>query len=292
MAAKTRGAELVLIVWCSTFAALVAVITRLLARVRARSLGWEDTFIFLALLSKALMLNLIACPFGVMAYSFPNIAIALQMDRVLAPNHLRSIAIRILAMGHCLVAAVSCILLFTQCLPTEHLWNSSTPATCLPTGVLASYCYFVGVITATIKERLVAAVCSVVKTSKFNEMADVQDYTYDTVDLTIWAIVPSVEASVIIIAASAPSIWPLLFPSAHTKTGKQFYRLPATPFTQQFASTGSLVPSAHVPACVLTGNADLEIGELEGGTIGMAITCDFMWNEGLIRALPPLYRRS
>ncbi|KAK3319550.1 hypothetical protein B0T19DRAFT_445355 [Cercophora scortea] len=347
MTAKERGTEFVIIIWSATFAALVAVMMRLLARVRARSLGWDDIFTLFSLaplvactsiftydvrlgmgrhsadlaaneLRKAMKFNLVACPFGVMAYSFPNAAIALQMDRVLAPNYLRSISLRLLATTQCLVAAVSCILLFTQCLPTEHLWNPTTPATCLPAGVLADYCYFVGVFSAftdivlaiapispllrlklPTKTRLrlcilmggnlFAAVCSVIKTSKFNEMANVQDYTYDTVDLTIWVIV---EASVIIIAASAPSIWPLLFPSARTKAGehrRRFPMTPTTPFTKQFGSTRSLVSSARIPACILTGNADLELDELEGEVISMAITYDFMLEGSQIRALPPTY---
>lgn len=38
-----------------------------------------------------------------------------------------------------------------------------------------------------------AAICAIVKTTKLNELQDLQDFTYATVDLVIWAIV---EASV------------------------------------------------------------------------------------------------
>lgn len=34
---------------------------------------------------------------------------------------------------------------------------------------------------------LFAAICAIVKTTKLNTLADLQDFTYATVDLVIWA---------------------------------------------------------------------------------------------------------
>lgn len=53
----------------------------------------------------------------------------------------------------------------------------------------------------------VAAICAVVKTTKLNELANLSDFTYATVDLIIWA---TVEANVIIIAACIPTLRPFI----------------------------------------------------------------------------------
>ena len=96
--------------------------------------------------SLAVKVNLIANPFGIMAYSFPNISVAILLDRLLAPNAFRSRALYLLAISQCIIAAISCVLLFVQCLPTEFLWNPD-PALkprCFPPGTMSGYSYFVG----------------------------------------------------------------------------------------------------------------------------------------------------
>lgn len=52
-----------------------------------------------------------------------------------------------------------------------------------------------------------AAICAIVKTTKLDELANLADFTYGTVDLVIWAIV---EADVIIIAACIPTLKPFV----------------------------------------------------------------------------------
>lgn len=58
-------------------------------------------------LSKAVKVNLIANPFGIMAYSFPNVSIAILLNRLLAPNRIRTWALYSLASLQCIIAAVS-----------------------------------------------------------------------------------------------------------------------------------------------------------------------------------------
>lgn len=92
----------------------------------------------------AVKINLIANPFGVMAYSLPNISVAIFLDRILAPNKHRRIALYTITIAQSVIAAISLILLFTQCTPTEFLWNPTIRATCLSPSVVTGYSYFVG----------------------------------------------------------------------------------------------------------------------------------------------------
>lgn len=95
-------------------------------------------------LSDTIKFNYIANPLGIMAYSLPNISIAILLERLLAPNKLRAVFLYSVAVSQCIIAAISCILLFTQCTPTEYLWNPTMPATCISAGTLSKYSYFVG----------------------------------------------------------------------------------------------------------------------------------------------------
>ena len=71
-----------------------------------------------------------------------------------------------------------------------------------------------------------AAICAIVKTSKLDELADLSDFTYGTVDLVIWAIV---EANVIIIAACIPHLKPFVISVQRRGQGSErrslFHRL-------------------------------------------------------------------
>lgn len=85
-----------------------------------------------------------ANPFGIMAYSFPNISVAILLERLLAPNKLRTRLLYLLASTQVVIASISCILLFVQCIPPVHLWNPTISAKCFPTGTVSRYSYFVG----------------------------------------------------------------------------------------------------------------------------------------------------
>lgn len=97
-------------------------------------------------ISDTFRINYIGNPFGIMAYSFPNIAIAVLLERILVPNKLRAIALYTLAGLQCTIAAISCVLLFTQCTPAEYLWNPAVKATvhCLDFATVSRYSFFVG----------------------------------------------------------------------------------------------------------------------------------------------------
>ncbi len=107
-------------------------------------MGRHTSELPLSQLSDAIKFNFIANPFGIMAYSFPNISVAILANRLMAPNKLRAAALYLLVGSQCVIAGISCILLFVQCTPTESLWNPAIPATCFPPGTVSRYSYFVG----------------------------------------------------------------------------------------------------------------------------------------------------
>ncbi|OTA55119.1 hypothetical protein K449DRAFT_357701 [Hypoxylon sp. EC38] len=304
MSVENRGPELLAITWVFTALAVIIVAIKLVTRAHMlHALGWDDFFIFISValiiictslftydvhlgmgkhawdipedkLSYTVMINFIANPFGIMAYSLPNISVAILLNRLMAPNKTRAIVLYALTIFQCVVAAISCVLLFVQCTPTEFLWNPTVPATCFPPGTMSSYSYFVGSLTAftdivlgivpiasfwnlqlPTKTKvsicflmgctLFAAICAIVKTTKLNELEDLGDFTYATVDLIIWAIV---EANVIIIAACMPSLRPFFnhtFKNQPVSEGKSFFRGPGAIFSFAFSSTKSLLRSKH-----------------------------------------------
>lgn len=95
-------------------------------------------------LKLAVKVNLIGNPFGIMAFSLPNISVAILLARLLAPYTIRAWMLYALTASQVAIAAVSCVLLFVQCAPAEFLWNPSVEGTCLKPGVMTGYSYFVG----------------------------------------------------------------------------------------------------------------------------------------------------
>lgn len=96
------------------------------------------------LLNLTIKVNFIANPFGIMAFSLPNISVAILLVRLLAPHAFRAWALYALAISQVVIAGVSCVLLFAQCTPVEFLWNSAVKATCFKPGAMTGYSYFVG----------------------------------------------------------------------------------------------------------------------------------------------------
>jgi len=175
MSVEDRGPELLAIIWIFTILSSIVVGIKIFTRIRVlNALGWDDFFIFLSSvliiictsifsydvhlgmgkhatdiqpeqLSQAVKVNYIGNPFGIMAYSLPNISIAILINRLLAPNRFRSYGLLALAISQCCIAAVSCVLLFAQATPTAYLWNPTLPGKLnYSSSVLTGYSYFVG----------------------------------------------------------------------------------------------------------------------------------------------------
>ncbi|ETS80241.1 hypothetical protein PFICI_07770 [Pestalotiopsis fici W106-1] len=301
MATEDRGPELLAIIWVFTALAIITVTLKVITRAHIlRGLTWDDFFILISLvlivictsiftydvaigmgkhaidipterLSLVMKVNFIGNPFGIMAYSFPNISVAILVNHVLPPNRLRAGALYLLAISQCVIAGISCVLLFTQCTPTESLWNPTVPHTCLAAGTVSRYSYFVGAYTALTdiilgvvpslafwglklptKTKvglcflmlctLFAAICAIVKTTKLNELDDLTDFTYGSVDLIIWAIV---EANVIIIAACMPTLRPFFHHAFKREPASEGRGLFRSLFSGRLSSKKSLIRSSN-----------------------------------------------
>lgn len=98
---------------------------------------------------QAVKINLIANPFGIMAHSLPNIAVAIFIDHVLYLSHRKRAALYTLVIFQNLIAVVSCVLIFTQCNPPASLWNpTDKPVSCLSRDLVIHYSTFIGSYTA------------------------------------------------------------------------------------------------------------------------------------------------
>lgn len=279
---QNRGPELLAVIWTFTILALLVVIAKFYTKARVlHKTGVDDALVVLSMilalictslftadvhlgmgrhaqqldqvkLVSTVRLNFIANPFGIMAYSLPNISVAIVLNHIIAPSRYFRLAIYVIAIAQSIIAAISCILLFAQCTPSEHLWNPTVSATCMSPSVITNYSYFVGAYSAftdiflaivpvmvfwklqlKIKTKIglcllmsttaLAAICAIVKTTKLNELSDLADFTYGTVDLIIWAIV---EADVIIIAACIPTLRPFVISvqkGVHGSEGRSFF---------------------------------------------------------------------
>ena len=94
--------------------------------------------------TRATKLNYIATPFSIMAYTLPNLSVAIFLQRILRLPRLQKWLLYSVPIAQCMIAGVCCILLFAQCTPSRFLWNPATPAKCLPATVLTRYSYFAG----------------------------------------------------------------------------------------------------------------------------------------------------
>lgn len=90
--------------------------------------------------SEALKLSLIASPFGMMAYSLPNISVAIFLDRILFPDPLRKWFIYSVVIAQNVAAAVCAVMLFFQCAVPQTIWSGR----CLSPLIFTDYSYFLG----------------------------------------------------------------------------------------------------------------------------------------------------
>ncbi|KAK7726530.1 hypothetical protein SLS53_007957 [Cytospora paraplurivora] len=90
------------------------------------------------------------------------------------------------------------------------------------------------------------AICAIIKTTKLDELENLADFSYATVDLVIWAVV---EAAVIIIAACMPTLRPFfnktLAKQENVSENTGFFRWLGSLFT--LTSKSSKLPSVEPP---------------------------------------------
>lgn len=89
---------------------------------------------------RALKLSVLASPFGIMAYSLPNVSVAIFLDRILFPDPLRKWFIYSVVIAQNVAAAVAVIMLFFHCATPPTIWHGR----CFDPLIFTNYSYFLG----------------------------------------------------------------------------------------------------------------------------------------------------
>ncbi|KAJ5161070.1 hypothetical protein N7492_006462 [Penicillium capsulatum] len=265
---ETRATGINVLGWAFTGVAIATVILKFFARIdKIKKLGWDDFFIFLSLafsivatafVSYSVTLGLgrhtaaviaehgferykmaakwqiIAFPFNIASFSFPNISISILINDLLDPNPLRQYLLLGMSVMQVVFAMISVFLVFFQCNPTQMLWNPTLGGTCWSPDVFDNFMYWVMAYTTvtdivlaivpikafwSLQMRmstklglcvmmgltLLSAIVTVVKATYLHLFSDHTDPLYNVVPLVLWGLV---EQNVVIVAACIPTLRP------------------------------------------------------------------------------------
>ncbi|OJJ99211.1 hypothetical protein ASPACDRAFT_43874 [Aspergillus aculeatus ATCC 16872] len=265
---ESRAGVINAVAWIFTGTAIAVVALKLFARGHvAKSLGWDDFFIFFsmglsiiaaAFVSYAVTLGLgrhtaaviadhgidryvqtakwqiIAFPFNIGAFSFPNISIAILISHLLDPNPLRTRCLYAMVTMQVVFAMVSVFIVFFQCRPTQKLWDAAREGHCWDASVFDDFSYWVSayttmtdIVLAVVPIRvfwklqmrtatkvrvcimmgltLLSAVVTIIKATYLHLFTDRTDPLYNVVPLVVWGFI---EQNVVIVAACIPTLRP------------------------------------------------------------------------------------
>ncbi|KAF5856734.1 hypothetical protein ETB97_006787 [Aspergillus alliaceus] len=188
-------------------------------------------------LERVMLLNTISYVFGVFSFTLPKFSVATLLTRLLNPGLRQRIVIWTLIGLATAAACVNIVLLFTLCDPPEAMWKIKLAgASCKDAAILIYYAIFTGAlsgltdlylaiypstvlwklqmplprklaISAALGLGAIASAMAVVKCTQLKNLGDRIDYTYSNVELSIWT---NVEANMVVIASSIPTLHPLL----------------------------------------------------------------------------------
>lgn len=199
-----------------------------------RGLGKHFINLSPAALTGAVKLAIISNPLVFLAAAFPNISVAISLDRILVPQLWPRVMLYGFPILQCIVAFICSVITYTQCTPLEALWNPTIPHKCLPSNAIVGILYFNGATSAfthiflavfpifglwniRMKTRTkvgvmllmsttsVAAVAAVIRTVYLHDAGLGLDFPYAVHRILNWAII---EAAFIITAACIPSLRP------------------------------------------------------------------------------------
>ncbi|KAF4989804.1 hypothetical protein FGRMN_8896 [Fusarium graminum] len=270
----------------------------------AQARGWDDLMIFLAMvgslgatsiiqvsvnlgfgrplmavvsevgglqnLVKIVKLSRIGYPFGVIAYSLPNVAILILFERIAGPTRTFSRNfLRITVVIQIILALVSTIFMYSRCRPIVLFGDPSAGSICV--NDMFNYAFYV-VNCFTIFTNLVLAVVpihafwklqmklqekleiafllgltflsAIFTTIKVYNMIDFysrksSDIIYDVVPLILWGLI---EQNVVIIAACVPTLRPLLHLVKHKTPSRGRVITTQRPSAPERCSSTSEVP--------------------------------------------------
>ncbi|KAJ6017399.1 hypothetical protein N7451_000778 [Penicillium sp. IBT 35674x] len=294
---ESRAREINVIGWVFTGIAMAAVFLKLLNRVGSKRLGWDDFFIFFSLalsiiatafVSYSVTLGLgrhtaavvaeygfsryetvafwqiIAFPFNIGAFSFPNISIAILIVHLLDPNPLRKWLLYTIVTFQVIFAMISVFVVFFQCKPIAMLWNPTLDGTCWSSDVFDDFTYWVSAYT-TMTDIILAivpisafwklqmpfatklgvcimmgltmlsAIVTIVKATYIHLFTNRTDPLWAVVPLVLWGLI---EQNVVIVAACVPTLRPFfrkVFQSTkgssddNTSRSRSGFRVPVNP---------------------------------------------------------------
>ncbi|KAG7413609.1 hypothetical protein Forpe1208_v007153 [Fusarium oxysporum f. sp. rapae] len=164
-------------------------------------------------------LQVVGYPFNIMAYSLPNVAILILIERLVGKTKTISRRfLRIVVAIQIILALASVIVIFVQCRPTKMLWDQSASFTVFTDLVLAIVpIHAFWKLQLKVQEKLeitfmlrltfLSAIFTIIKATYLDTFNDRTDPLYNVVTLIIWGLI---EQNIVIMAASVPTLRPLL----------------------------------------------------------------------------------
>lgn len=92
----------------------------------------------------AIKLAIISNPLVFLAAAWPNISVAISLNRILVPPRWQVGILYGIPILQCIVALICSILTYNQCVPLAASWNPTIPHTCLPSHAVVGILYFNG----------------------------------------------------------------------------------------------------------------------------------------------------
>ncbi|KAF5234383.1 hypothetical protein FAUST_7660 [Fusarium austroamericanum] len=245
----SRQTELCLVAWIFTGMAIVTVLTKFFTTIVIfRRPGWDDLLILLSLIGSIVastlvqassdlglgqhtasvaaepggvqkmvmtkILQVVGYPFNIMAYSLPNVAILILIERLVGKTKTMTRRfLRAVVAIQIILAVISIVIIFAQCRPTKMLWDQSAKGECWSPDVFNRSSYVVS--SFTVLTDLVLAVVPIhafwklqLKRQEKLEITFMLGLTFLSAIFTI--IKATVEQNVVIMAASIPTLRPLI----------------------------------------------------------------------------------
>ncbi|KAJ4022188.1 hypothetical protein NW766_001221 [Fusarium irregulare] len=170
-------------------------------------------------------------------YSLPNVAILILIERLVGRTKTISLwFLRVVVAMQIFLALISVVIIFAQCRPTRMLWDQEAKGECWSPDVFNHSSYVVSSFTVLTdlvlaivpihafwklqlkrQEKIeitfmlgltfLSAVFTIIKATYLNTFNDRTDPLYNVVTLIIWGLV---EQNVVIMAASVPTLRPLI----------------------------------------------------------------------------------
>lgn len=268
---ESRSSDIIIVSCVTTGIAAATVALKIFARARINyhRIGWDDVFIVLSLVCsiaaaffasysahlglgrhtaavlaepdgperavRIAFYQMVGYPFNIIAFSFPNISIAILVNNLLDPNLWRTRALFTLVLLEVFFALVSVMILFLMCSPVEYLWDKSVVGgSCWSPNVMNDFSYWLSAFDALTDIVLAAipisafcklqmrfktkvgvcimmgltilsAIFTIIKASYLWLLFRAPDPFFDLSNLVIWGLL---EQNVVIVAACIPTLRP------------------------------------------------------------------------------------